>query len=357
MKNNLVSIIMPAYNGEKYIKQAINSVCDQSYKNWELLVIDDGSTDDTAGVVSTFDDPRIHYVFQENHGQATALNRGLEMALGDYITTLDADDWFTQNSISDRVDFLELNKHCGVVYGDGIFCNIDGKPLKRFSTLRNREMIGDVYGFIISNSFYGTGANVLIRKGVLDKHGIRYDEFIVWCQDLDLYIRLAEVCLFGYVNTITVWYRTHASNMTSSMSQDRRRDSLFRTKLKVLSSPRFYTISDVQKKQFFHHLLFVNLSGLLDKQLLVLQSPGFIALPDRLRAVVIRWVVAKYIFAGKHLDEMRILMKKAWALNPFDLKSIGVLFLSQFAGGALMQVLIRYISRISMKVLPNKKLT
>ena len=78
--NKLVSVVMPVYNGEKFIEQAINSVLGQSYENWELLVIDDGSTDSTAGIVSTFSDPRIHYIFQKNQGLAAARNTGIHNA-------------------------------------------------------------------------------------------------------------------------------------------------------------------------------------------------------------------------------------------------------------------------------------
>src|SRR5215510_7816825 len=99
MESSLVSVIMPAYNGERFIKQAIESVFAQTYPNWELIVVDDGSTDNTVQIISSFADSRIVYIHQENRGQAAALNHGLGIARGKYITTLDVDDWLTPNSL------------------------------------------------------------------------------------------------------------------------------------------------------------------------------------------------------------------------------------------------------------------
>src|SRR5262245_60329647 len=113
MQAGLVSIIMPAYNGERFITQAIDSLLAQTYTYWELVVVDDGSTDATANVVSSFDDPRIRYVAQENRGQAAALNHGLRLAKGEYVTTLDVDDWLTTNSLADRVAFLKQHPDFG----------------------------------------------------------------------------------------------------------------------------------------------------------------------------------------------------------------------------------------------------
>ena len=217
METKLVSIIMPAYNGEIFIKEAVESVVAQTYSNWELIVVDDGSTDNTASIIKAYEDPRIRYVYQENRGQAAALNRGLDLARGDYITTLDTDDWFTNNSIADRVQFLNQEHEIGVVYGDGIYCDVDGKPLMSFSENRVGDVVGDVYDVIISAPFFGTGGNVMVRRDVFENYHIRYDESLVWCQDYDIYIRIAEKVAFGVIGTAIIWYRLHEANMTMSM--------------------------------------------------------------------------------------------------------------------------------------------
>ena len=96
---------MPAYNAEKYIAEAIQSVLDQTFQDWELLVIDDGSKDSTAKIVNSFSDPRIVLIQQENGGVSVARNAGLDLAKGKYITFLDADDAIPNYSIRERVDY------------------------------------------------------------------------------------------------------------------------------------------------------------------------------------------------------------------------------------------------------------
>jgi len=80
---SLVSIVMPVYNMEQYIKEAINSVLAQTFTNWELIIIDDGSTDQTANIIASYKDKRIHYFYQENKGQSNALNHGINIISGD----------------------------------------------------------------------------------------------------------------------------------------------------------------------------------------------------------------------------------------------------------------------------------
>ncbi len=222
IQSELVSIITPVYNGEKYLRQAIESVLNQTYHHWELVIIDDGSTDNTDSIIKSYDDPRIKYTYQENRGQAAALNHGLNLALGDYVTTLDADDWYPPNSLGDRVEFLNHNPNFGAVYGDGNYCNEVGENLLKFSEHMPNGISGDVYDMLIVSPFYGTGATVLIRKSTLDQNKIVYDETIFWCQDWDFYIRVAANATFGYVNTITIQYRLHGEGMTLAMPEGNR---------------------------------------------------------------------------------------------------------------------------------------
>lgn len=210
MASTFVSVIMPAYNAEQYIVQAIDSVLKQDYSNWELIVVDDGSTDNTENIVKSFNDERIRYNYQENLGQASALNRGLDLVEGEYITTLDADDFLPSNSLSSRATFLDQHNQFGVVYGDGYYCDEAGEVLLRFTDHMPTGVVGDVYDELIVSPFYGTGASVMERREVLNQHRLRYDESIVWCQDWDFYIRLAEITHFGFVETITIRYRLHS---------------------------------------------------------------------------------------------------------------------------------------------------
>src|SRR3979411_1813870 len=106
----LVSFVMPVYNAEKYLKEAIDSVLHQSYKNIELVIINDGSTDSSKDIILANDDPRIRYFENKfNSGIVYSRNRGLQLAIGDYIATLDSDDIALPHRTEQQVDFLEKN--------------------------------------------------------------------------------------------------------------------------------------------------------------------------------------------------------------------------------------------------------
>src|SRR5437868_2983730 len=110
MTSPLVSIIMPAYNAGKYIAEAIQSVRAQTHKNWELLICDDGSTDGTVAIISSFKEPRIRFFTQPHAGVSAARNLAMGNMLGDYFCFLDADDVLPPNSLTARLEMLERDK-------------------------------------------------------------------------------------------------------------------------------------------------------------------------------------------------------------------------------------------------------
>lgn len=112
-----ISVILPVYNGVKWVADAVTSVLEQDFGDWELIIIDDGSSDGTAKVLSGFDDPRIKVLSQENRGVSDARNRGLEAASGSFVTFLDADDLLTRSSFSSRVAAFQVDPSVDVVDG------------------------------------------------------------------------------------------------------------------------------------------------------------------------------------------------------------------------------------------------
>ena len=134
----VVSIVMPAYNAERWIANAIDSVLGQTYSDWELLVVDDGSSDDTEAVVRGYDDPRISLISQANRGPYHSRNTGLKQARGKYIALLDADDWYEPVHLRLATEFLDRHPQCSLVgdhavillgcLGRGKFPEQAGKP-------------------------------------------------------------------------------------------------------------------------------------------------------------------------------------------------------------------------------------
>jgi glycosyltransferase involved in cell wall biosynthesis len=342
-----VSIIMPVYNGEAYLQAAIESVLAQSYPHWELVVVDDGSTDGTARIVRSFEDERIRYSRQENRGQAAALNRGLELARGDAITTLDADDCLTVDSIRARAEFLDANPAYGVVYADGVYCNADGVELLTFKEHMPAGVQGDVYDTLIVSPFYGTGASVLVRRDVLARHDIRYDEDIVWCQDWDFYIRLAEKTTFGFVDMVSIRYRLHEGGMTAAMPKGRRLDSLIRLRYKVLASERFGSTVIRQKDAYFYDFLVKDLHQLPEAQAAVFASAAFQSCPGALQGRLMRLVANVYLLEYQHLEMVGVWLRHAWFLSPGDIKTALAFFLFQVHPSLARRIVQAYMKRVN----------
>ncbi len=191
-KNNpLVSVIMPAYNAANYIGAAIESVLIANYRNFELIVIDDGSTDDTKETVAGFKDDKIRYFYKENGGPASARNIGIKNAAGDFLVFLDADDMIVPNFISGHLAEFEKNPDAELVYCDDCLMDEEERPLrviKRPEYAERKFLIRDLFrcGFPVV-PFRGC-----IKKSVFEKIGL-YEESLLVAEDFDM-VRRAVKC-------------------------------------------------------------------------------------------------------------------------------------------------------------------
>ncbi len=199
----MISIILPTYNSAHTIARAVRSVLAQTYTDWELLVIDDGSTDDTDGTVKALTDPRIIYIKQEqNLGLQKTLNHGLALAKGEYIARIDADDfWNDPDKLQTQVSFLDAHRD-HVLVGTGIITiDANGRELTR--TLLP-ETDQDIRERILGKNCFAH-SSVLFRKGV-----DRYSEDISvrHAEDYDLWMRLglagSMANIAQYMTTLTV---------------------------------------------------------------------------------------------------------------------------------------------------------
>ena len=190
MKKPLVSIIMPVYNEEASIKKAIKTVIDQTYKKFELIVIDDGSTDGTSNIVKTLQklDERIIYLRnEENRGTTYSLNRGLRKASGEYIARIDGDDWYHPRKLELQVKFLERRSEYGIVGTFYILVDESGRAVKVRLPVTHSEIMKRM---AYRNAF--AHSSIMVRRSVLDMVGY-YDERYEYAQDYDLYFRILEV--------------------------------------------------------------------------------------------------------------------------------------------------------------------
>ena len=203
---SLVSVIVPAYNGEAYIQQAIASIVAQTYGNYEIIVVDDGSTDSTKQIVTQYP---IQYLWQSNQGVAQARNRGLEVAAGKYIAFLDQDDWFLPHKLAFQVGLMEQHSHIGIVNSGWQIVNSEGmlqaevQPWKHLKTLAPADLI------VWKPVFLGA---MLFRRSWLQKIS-GFDPHLQQTPDVELCLRLAaQGCEGKWLQQATVAYRQHQSN-------------------------------------------------------------------------------------------------------------------------------------------------
>ena len=126
----MISVIIPLYNKEDYISTSIKSIFKQSYNDYEIIVVNDGSTDKSVDIVKAFNDERIRIINQKNAGVAAARNKGIEEAKGEYIAFLDADDEWKEDYLATQMELAEKYPQCDVFATNYEFCDANGKKTK-----------------------------------------------------------------------------------------------------------------------------------------------------------------------------------------------------------------------------------
>jgi len=197
-----ISIIMPVYNGEKTLNQSLNSVLDQKYKNFEVIIVDDGSTDKTLEIAKKFKDHRIRIFTQSNQGAWAARNTGIKKSKGKYISFIDCDDLWTKDKLELQLEKIEKNPKSEVAYSWIDYIDEDNKFIKEGG---RSEFNGNVLKDILLMDFIASGSNILVKKRALDKVG--YFRNLPVFQDLDMWIRLAMEYEFVPVKHRQIFYR------------------------------------------------------------------------------------------------------------------------------------------------------
>lgn len=244
-----VSVILPAYNASLTIKDTIKSILNQSYKDFELIIINDGSTDETEEIIKSFDDKRIILNKIKNSGASAARNKGIEIARGDYVSFIDSDDLWSIDKLEKQLGLLSNNKDYSVAYSWTMYIDEKGDYIHPMKAVTYE---GDVYQKIILNNFVGSGSNILVRKNILDKTGI-FNIKLTYGEEWDLLIRLSRNCKFALVKEYQIFYRQSLFSLSSSI-EDMEKDitkiientyknapeEIFKLKNKSLSSMNSY---------------------------------------------------------------------------------------------------------------------
>lgn len=221
----LVSVIIPAYNYGQFVLSAIDSVKRQDYPHIEIIVVDDGSTDNTPQLLSSL--TSIIYVRQQNQGLSAARNHGIRLASGKYLQFLDADDLLGSTSIRKRVEFLEQNPDKSAVICRSAFFR--GQVYPQCLTFWHTEWRQPEAGQVDLALYYFNIAPphaFLVRKSVIDKNSLLFDTSLRACEDYDFWFRLAQVSgVPGMVQSCWVYYRQHENSMSRSYTNQYRHDA------------------------------------------------------------------------------------------------------------------------------------
>lgn len=238
MENNpLVSVVIPMYNAGRYITQAVDSVLAQTYRPIEILVVDDGSTDDSAAILQAYGS-RIRYLHQKNQGQSIARNRGITESQGELVAFLDADDFWLPDKIARQVDSLSRAPRAGLAHTDVLFLeNSTGQRSHRPS--RKAEYVGNCSDLLFRQNKL-TISSVLLRKECLTQVGL-FDGVFRYTDDYDMWLRIAPHYEFCYVDEPLVIYRLHHTNI-SRCTLEMTRDELYVLDKALRQSPSYRSV-------------------------------------------------------------------------------------------------------------------
>jgi glycosyltransferase involved in cell wall biosynthesis len=208
----LVSVIITCYNHGKYLSDAIRSVLKQTYRNLELLVVDDGSTDNTPEVVLGF--PDASYVYQSNSGLSAARNKGIVKSRGSYLVFLDADDWLYPDAIQTNLEYLQQNPACGFVSGWHDKVNEWGHPLHDQD---EQVFVEDNhYQRFLWGNYIGMHATVMYQRWAFSE--LKFDTSLKACEDYDMYFKISRKFDVGCHTKKLAAYRIHGKNMSANIA-------------------------------------------------------------------------------------------------------------------------------------------
>lgn len=211
----MVSVIIPVYNGERFISDAIESVINQIYRDFEIIIIDDGSTDNSRLIINEYLKiySNMRYIYQSNQGPSKARNNGFIHSSGEYIAFLDADDIFEPNRLEEAVKVLDQNNSIDVVYNPVYLINSNNDILKLLEaevTFGHRE---DMLAYTLFRQTIPCPPSLLLRRKCLE--AVKYPEDMIYAEDYLFTIKLLEQFNFYYLDFVLYRYRRHEENLTN----------------------------------------------------------------------------------------------------------------------------------------------
>ncbi len=213
-----VSVIIPTYNYEDFIWDAVDSVLNQSYSDYELIVVDDGSTDNTAEKLKKYKG-KIQYYYQKNQGPGAARNLGIKKSTGEYICFLDADDIFLPNKLEAQISLINHRGEMdlGLVYSDFLCIDEYNLSILKYYKCKSFTSQSDALKYLYKSNYINT-STVMINKKCLEEIGL-FNEKYRYLEDLDLWLRIGQTYKFTYINKPLVKTRSHSNNLRNKVSK------------------------------------------------------------------------------------------------------------------------------------------
>jgi glycosyltransferase involved in cell wall biosynthesis len=211
---NVISVIIPTHNSAAYLSEAICGVLGQTFQDFELIVVDDGSTDNTQEVVGLFGE-RIRYISQDRAGPSTARNHGILESSGDLIAFLDADDVWLPTKLAKQVDFLKQHPEAVLVYTDYNRSSEPGSSNESRLKVFKPRTAEDSFHQLLDENFIAT-SSVMVRREALANSGL-FDPGLRGSEDFDLWLRLARTGRFAFLDEVLVFARQHSGNTSRTV--------------------------------------------------------------------------------------------------------------------------------------------
>jgi len=214
----LISVVITCFNIRDYVADALRSVLAQSYPRMEIIIVDDGSTDDSRNVLAEFfSDERVRYVAKENGGPSSARNRGITLAHGEFIAFLDGDDLWESEKLSRQMVALYDNQAAGMVFCDFSTFDSTGSMAVRKNASLFLHLQSVKYEYLISRSNFIYPSTVIVRRTAFDRCGV-FDETLRGPEDYDMWLRIArEFDVIGLQESL-VNIRQHSSNLSKNIA-------------------------------------------------------------------------------------------------------------------------------------------
>ena len=209
-----ISVIIPAYNAERTILETIASVQQQTFSDFEMIIINDGSSDRTVEILDNVKDERLKIFSYQNSGVSVARNRGISHATGEFIAFLDADDLWTSDKLEAQLTALQQHPEAGVAYSWTCFMREKGGSYIE----KSRAFEGNVYAKLLVTNFLHSGSNPLIRREAIESVG-GFDTTLIPSEDWDFYLRLAARWSFVLVPKPQIFYRQSSGSNSSNVEK------------------------------------------------------------------------------------------------------------------------------------------